>query len=87
MPIGAAEAAGEPEERYTFTRGDAGFEVKMKEGKRAIWCSVHGGGGSMPASLFGAASAERSDGDGEGGSGISASDRALPFDLHVSMRV
>lgn len=32
------------EARCTLTSGDVGFEVKIYEGKRAICCSLYGGG-------------------------------------------
>ncbi len=56
------------EERWTCTSGEVGLEVKMKDGKRAICCSLYGGGRKDREG--GAATFDDIDGEGEGGRGI-----------------
>lgn len=68
------------EERCTCTNGEAGFEVTIKEGKRAMCCAENGAGTLCPA-VSGAERIDEVEGAGEGGKRILFSDSALPFDL------
>ena len=67
------------EDRWICTSGESGLDVKMKEGKRAICCSLYGGGWTDRGNRV--VVVDDIDGEGEGVSGIVACDKAFPFDL------
>jgi hypothetical protein len=70
-------------ERCTVSSGDVGFEVKMNDGVRAIYCSVYL---TLVEPTVGLSeSTDDAVREGEGGSVIVDCDSAFPFDLNTSL--
>lgn len=76
----------EEEAEWTWTSGEVGLEVKMKEGERAICCSVALASASrevLPGVVRGR-SVEAIEGEGEGGRVMLVWEEAFPLDLRIS---
>jgi hypothetical protein len=67
-----------------WTSGDVGFEVAMNEGNNAICCWEWVDSGGVGRGLIGVIS-DVIEGEGEGGSWTLVVERALPFDLLISL--
>ena len=66
-----------------WTSGDAGFEVAMKDGNKAMCCSEGGDSADEAGGSYGIIP-DDIEGDGDGGSCTLLADEALPLDLWVS---